>query len=137
MSDRPTGPNWDERYAGEGYLYGTEPNDFLISAATRIRPGSRVLCVADGEGRNGVYLAGQGHQVTSIDQSRRGLEKAEEPPVGEVSIFKVARDLERIPAHLPRHHLDLVVALTDVARRHGCFERDRSHQCEPAAIFQS
>ena len=77
MSVGPKGPNWDERYAGDDYLYGTEPNDFLKSAAARIRPGSRVLCIADGEGRNGVYLAELGHRVTSIDRSRRGLEKAE------------------------------------------------------------
>ncbi len=68
--------NWDERYQGDEYLFGTEPNDFLRSVADRLPPAARVLCLADGEGRNGVYLATLGHQVTSIDQSAVGLEKA-------------------------------------------------------------
>ena len=58
------------------YLFGTKPNDFLKSVADRLAPNSRILCLADGEGRNGVYLASLGHQVTAVDQSRVGLEKA-------------------------------------------------------------
>jgi hypothetical protein len=49
---------WEERFAAPGYLFGTEPNAFLAREARRIPPGSRVLCIADGEGRNGVWLAG-------------------------------------------------------------------------------
>ncbi|MFQ6614937.1 MAG: methyltransferase domain-containing protein, partial [Fidelibacterota bacterium] len=67
--------NWDERYAGEDYVYGTNPNQFLVSCAPRLS-GKKVLCIADGEGRNGVWLARQGFEVTSIDFSARGLEKA-------------------------------------------------------------
>lgn len=67
---------WDERYATPGYVYGTEPNDFLASVAARI-PRGRVLSIADGEGRNGVYLATLGHDVTSVDASSVGLAKAE------------------------------------------------------------
>lgn len=69
---------WDERYSVDHYLFGTEPNDFLKSVAGMIPPASAVLCLADGEGRNGVYLAGLGHRVTSIDQSAVGLRKAEQ-----------------------------------------------------------
>lgn len=67
---------WDERYSATEYMYGTEPNDFLREAYHRIRPGGRVLCLADGEGRNGVFLARQGFDVTSVDASQVGLEKA-------------------------------------------------------------
>lgn len=67
---------WDERYGGEEFLYGEEPNDFLREQAKLLRKGSRVLCVADGEGRNGVFLAGLGHDVVSLDLSEVGLEKA-------------------------------------------------------------
>ena len=67
---------WDERYETEEYVYGVEPNDFLRAEAHRIPPGP-VLCLADGEGRNGVYLAGLGHQVTTVDLSIEGLRKAE------------------------------------------------------------
>jgi Cyclopropane fatty acid synthase and related methyltransferases len=66
---------WDERYGGEEYVFGTEPNDFLKSVAARI-PRGRVLCLADGEGRNGVFLAEQGCDVVSVDASAVGLEKA-------------------------------------------------------------
>jgi len=66
---------WDERYGREGYAFGKEPNDFLRASVGRI-PLGKVLCLADGEGRNGVYLAGLGHRVRSVDQSVVGLEKA-------------------------------------------------------------
>lgn len=67
---------WDERYAADGYLFGTEPNAFLKRHAGLIPPGSRILCVADGEARNGVWLAGEGHAVTSQDFSPRAQQKA-------------------------------------------------------------
>lgn len=66
---------WDERYGAPEYVYGTEPNDFLREVAHRIPPG-RVLCLADGEGRNSVHLAGLGYDVAAVDVSRAGLEKA-------------------------------------------------------------
>lgn len=67
---------WDERYARPGYLFGTEPADFVRREAGRLKPGSRVLCVADGEGRNSVFLAGLGHRVTAFDGSDVALDKA-------------------------------------------------------------
>lgn len=66
---------WDERYGEPGFAYGTEPNDFLVSVAERI-PAGPVLCLAEGEGRNAVFLAGRGHPVTAVDGSRVGLDKA-------------------------------------------------------------
>ncbi len=68
---------WDERYAANEFVYGTEPNDFLRSEYGRIPAGGNVLCLADGEGRNGVFLAQQGFDVTSVDMSSVGLEKAQ------------------------------------------------------------
>lgn len=67
---------WDQRYARPGYLFGTEPADFVRAQAGALAPGSRVLSVADGEGRNSVYLAGLGHQVTAFDASAVALDKA-------------------------------------------------------------
>lgn len=67
---------WDARYAEAGFAYGTEPNDFLRAEATRLAPGSRVLCLAEGEGRNAVFLAGLGHTVHAVDGSAVGLQKA-------------------------------------------------------------
>lgn len=67
--------NWDERYSEAGYAYGTTPNEFLVSVANRI-PKGKVLSLAEGEGRNAVFLAGLGYRVTGVDGSAVGLEKA-------------------------------------------------------------
>lgn len=68
---------WDQRYSDDEYAYGTEPNDFLASVADRFRPGGRILCIAEGEGRNAVFLAGRGHEVTAIDASIEGIRKTQ------------------------------------------------------------
>jgi len=65
---------WNARYAEADFAYGTEPNEFLQVQSTKI-PLGRVLCIAEGEGRNAVYLAAQGYQVTAVDQSAVGLQK--------------------------------------------------------------
>ncbi len=67
---------WDEKFSADHYIYGTDPNDFLAAQVGAI-PKGRVLCIGDGEGRNGVFLATQGYQVTSVDSSRVGLGKAQ------------------------------------------------------------
>jgi cyclopropane fatty-acyl-phospholipid synthase-like methyltransferase len=67
---------WNERYRGEDFHFGTEPNAFLASQRERLKPGMTCLAVADGEGRNGVWLAEQGLQVLSLDSSSVAVEKA-------------------------------------------------------------
>ena len=67
---------WDKRYAEPGYLFGTEPAAFLAREAGVIAPGARVLCLADGEGRNSVYLAGLGLDVVAMEASGVALGKA-------------------------------------------------------------
>jgi hypothetical protein len=67
---------WDQRFSEPGFKYGTEPNAFLRAQAASIAPASRVLVPGDGEGRNGVWLAGLGHAVLSVDSSAVGLTKA-------------------------------------------------------------
>jgi SAM-dependent methyltransferase len=67
---------WDDRYAADGWAFGTEPNDFLRQEAHRIPPG-RVLCLGEGEGRNAVFLAEQGYEVVGVDQSQVGMDKAQ------------------------------------------------------------
>lgn len=66
---------WEDRYDTSDYVYGVEPNDFLREALNNIEVGD-ALCLADGEGRNGVYLATLGHNVTSVDFSETGMAKA-------------------------------------------------------------
>ena len=67
---------WNERYARPDYLFGREPAAFLLAQAHRLPPASRVLCVADGEGRNSTWLAAQGHRVTAFDPAPNALDKA-------------------------------------------------------------
>jgi SAM-dependent methyltransferase len=67
---------WDERYSPAEYFYGKNPNDFLRVAAALIPKGSQVLCLAEGEGRNAVFLAELGLKVSAVDFSVVGKEKA-------------------------------------------------------------
>jgi cyclopropane fatty-acyl-phospholipid synthase-like methyltransferase len=67
---------WDGHFATPDYIFGTEPNVFLASQQALLKPGQRALAVADGEGRNGVWLAEQGLQVVSVDFSAPAVEKA-------------------------------------------------------------
>lgn len=69
-------PDWDERFYTPGYVYGEAPSAFLAGAAAHLPGGGRALAVADGEGRNGVWLATRGLSVTSVDISSVGLAKA-------------------------------------------------------------
>jgi SAM-dependent methyltransferase len=85
--------NWDERYSEPGFAYGTAPNDFLVSVADRI-PKGKILSLAEGEGRNAVYLAALGFEVTGVDGSEVGLRKAEELARAQgVSIRTIHADL--------------------------------------------
>jgi 2-polyprenyl-3-methyl-5-hydroxy-6-metoxy-1,4-benzoquinol methylase len=67
---------WNQRFGAAEYIFGTAPNAFLAAHASLLRPGQRALCVADGEGRNSVWLAGQGLEVSAFDLSPVGVEKA-------------------------------------------------------------
>ncbi len=67
---------WESRFSQEGYLFGTEPNAFLKAQAHRLRSGQDVLSVADGDGRNGVWLAEQGLNVHTVEFSPTALKKA-------------------------------------------------------------
>lgn len=73
--DDPRG-TWNARFAGADYHFGRAPNAFLAREARRLAPGQSVLCVADGEGRNGVFLAAQGLDVTAFDIAPNGVAKA-------------------------------------------------------------
>ena len=67
---------WNRRFSEAGYLFGTEPNDWLREHADAWHAGQRVLCVADGEGRNSVWLAQRGLTVDAFDISEVGIRKA-------------------------------------------------------------
>lgn len=100
---------WDQRYAAPGYAYGTEPNDFLRQVSDRI-PRGRVLCLAEGEGRNAVYLAGLGCTVLAVDASAVGLAKARQlAEERQVSIETQVVDLADFS--IPPDSFDAIVAI--------------------------
>ena len=67
---------WNQRFAGDDYLFGTAPNEWLREHARHWQAGQRVLCVADGEGRNSVWLAQRGLHVDAFDIADQGVAKA-------------------------------------------------------------
>lgn len=76
MTDSPELQRWNKRFDTEEYLFGTEPSSFLVSQRARLQPGVQALCIADGEGRNGVWLARQSLRVTAFDFSPVAAGKA-------------------------------------------------------------
>src|SRR3989344_3436152 len=64
---------WNSRFSEPGYAYGTEPNAFLTTQGHHFQPGMKALAVADGEGRNGVWLAQQGLDVLLVAGSKGGV----------------------------------------------------------------
>jgi SAM-dependent methyltransferase len=102
---------WDARYSQEAFFYGTRPNDFLVSQVNKVPSNAKVLCLAEGEGRNAVYLAEQGHKVVAIDQSAVGLEKARSlAQQRNVSITTEVCDLDGY--HLGDNQWDAVVSIS-------------------------
>ncbi len=69
---------WDARFSTGDYIFGTEPNAWLAQHAHLLQPGMRVLAVADGEGRNSVWMAKHGLKVDAFDISPVGVEKAKQ-----------------------------------------------------------
>ncbi len=67
---------WDARFSNDEYIFGKEPNVWLAQHANLFKPGMRVLAVADGEGRNSVWMAQKGLQVDAFDISPVGIAKA-------------------------------------------------------------
>ena len=111
MSNPPQGADaadtWSRRYAGEAFLFGTDPNAWLREHASAIAAGGRVLCVADGEGRNSVWLARQGFRVEAFDiagtavAKARGLAAREE---GVIGLIAHAAALVELGDHDARAH---------------------------------
>jgi SAM-dependent methyltransferase len=84
---------WDERYRGDDYAFGTDPNEFVV-AATGDWPPGRALDLGSGEGRNAVWLAARGWDVTAVDVSPRGMQKANDlAAIAGVDVELVTADL--------------------------------------------
>ncbi len=101
---------WDKLYTSDQYAYGTEPNVYLQEQAFRLRSGMKALALADGEGRNGVWLAEQGLTVLSVDYSPAGIEKARLLAAQrKVSLTCQCRDI--VQWDWPEQRFDVVAAM--------------------------
>ena len=124
---------WDERYQTPEYIFGDQPCQWLIMNQYRLPNSGEALAIGDGEGRNGVFLAGLGLQVTSVDLSEVGLSKARDLAQERgVTIQTVQADLEdyeidpesqdlivSIYCHLPDAIRKLVHKRAEVALKPG------------------
>ena len=110
MTEQTEIDRWNARYAGEDYLFGTAPNRFLADQANRLPSRGRALSIADGEGRNGVWLATQGLTVTTVEFAPAAIAKARQL-AGQhgVQIETVQVDLAAWDWGAPR--FDLVVGI--------------------------
>ncbi len=101
---------WDERYSEAGFAYGKAPNDFLKATVDAVNGSGKALCLAEGEGRNGLYLARLGYQVKAVDLSKVGLEKARSLAAEEgLTIATEVCDLANWP--LGEQQWDLIVSI--------------------------
>jgi 2-polyprenyl-3-methyl-5-hydroxy-6-metoxy-1,4-benzoquinol methylase len=101
---------WNERYGEEDFAYGTEPNRFLSTCTDYLKPGMKALAVADGEGRNGVWLAEHGLEVTTVDYSESGVEKSNKLAAERgVTINALCADLNEW--QFPENEYDLIVSI--------------------------
>jgi len=117
---------WNERFSAPDYIFGTAPNAFLASKAHLFKPGQRALCVADGEGRNSVWLAGRGLEVSAFDISPVGVAKARK--LAAERGVRVAHEVASVYEwRWPLAHFDVVAAIfvqfADPAMRSFLFER--------------
>ncbi|MFJ7935121.1 class I SAM-dependent methyltransferase [Sporosarcina sp. NPDC096371] len=126
--------SWHERFSTEEYVYGKEPNEFLVSAVQEL-PKGKVLCIAEGEGRNAVYLASLGFDVTSWDFAQAGLDKTKQLADEKgVVVTTELRDLAEVTweegqwdaiihifGHFPRNVLDRTLVGIKKALKPGGF----------------
>ncbi len=101
---------WERIYRTTEYVYGTEPNRYLLAQRHRLRHGMKALSLGDGEGRNGVWLAAQGLKTTSLDLSPSAVAKAKRlASLKQVSLHHECCDA--LQWHWPVESFDIVVSL--------------------------
>mgnify|MGYP003345979989 FL=1 len=121
---------WNERFDTQEFIFGTEPNEYLVDQSEKyLKKGDKVLCIADGEGRNGVWLAKQGMQVVGFDASDIALSKAKKfAQDHQVSVEYLFSDTDSYA--WPKNTYDAVVGIfiqfADPAMR----ERSEEHTSE-------
>lgn len=109
MSHQPKQPSWDERFARDDYVYGEQPNVWIEQNLPALGANAQVLAIADGEGRNTVWLAKQGYRATNWDYSQVGIQKTQQlAQAAGVQVSAQVIDLIHDP--LPEVQFDAMVA---------------------------
>src|SRR5215218_6013528 len=101
---------WEGRFSAPGYVFGTEPNAFLKSQVHLLKAGQKALTLADGEGRNGVWLAEQGLDVLAVDFSPTALEKSRKL-AGKRGVTLRTQQADVLTWTWPREAFDVVVGI--------------------------
>jgi cyclopropane fatty-acyl-phospholipid synthase-like methyltransferase len=101
---------WEGRFSAPGFVFGSAPNAFLKSQAHLLRPGQKALTLADGEGRNGVWLAEQGLDVLAVDFSPTALEKSRKL-AAERGVALRTEQADLAAWNWPREEFDVVVGI--------------------------
>ncbi len=104
---RPELDAWDARFATDDYIFGTEPNAFLRRTAHVIPEGARVLVIADGEGRNGVWLASTGLAVHATEAAPSAIAKSVRL-AGERGVPEAATVADLVPGSIAHDQVDLL-----------------------------
>ena len=68
---------WDEKFSESEYLYGKEPNEYVTQKSVLLKENAEILCLGEGEGRNALFLAQNGHNISAIDISSEAMKKAQ------------------------------------------------------------
>ena len=102
---------WEDRFAASSdYVFGTDPAQFLIDHQEHLTPGATALAVADGEGRNSVFMAERGMDVTALEFAPTAIQRAQELATErEVSVNFLQRDIMNEP--WPAQTYDLVAGI--------------------------
>ena len=109
---------WDKKYTNDNYLFGTEGNKFIQENASIFPEKASIAAYAEGEGRNAVYLAAKGYEVTAYDYSEVGLQKAKQlAQANNVSIETKLVDLEN-DLLLKNHYDGAILIFGHFAKEH-------------------
>lgn len=100
---------WNEKFANADYAYGTDPNEFLAASVEKLKRGT-ALSLAEGEGRNAVWLAQQGFTVSSIEQSEKGVAKTLRLAL-QRGVIVMAERGELETCHIQPNSWDLIVSI--------------------------
>ncbi len=129
---------WNERFNKVEFIFGTEPNQYLLEKASQyLKPNQRVLSIADGEGRNGVWLAKQGMQVVAFDASDVAIAKAKQfAKENQVELEYTFSDVDSFAWHTNTYDavIGIFIQFADPAMRERIFQKTYE-ALKPGGIF--